>query len=57
MIACDDRDPLCPEFNPVESMWSHAKYFDLANFVSAAVDHLNDAAYAPLGDQTLDERL
>ena len=29
-----------PELNPVEQVWNHAKYSDLANFIPDDVDHL-----------------
>ena len=47
----------CPELNPVEAMWSHAKYADLANFVAAADEHLDAAVHASLADQARDQRL
>ena len=31
-----------PELNPVEFIWNHSKYGDLANFVPDDVDHLDD---------------
>lgn len=47
----------CPELNPVEAMWSHAKYADLANFIPDDVDQLDQAVHASLGDQAQDHRL
>jgi transposase len=47
----------CPELNPVEAMWSHAKYSDLANFVAADVEHLDAAVHESLGGQTRGHRL
>lgn len=47
----------CPELNPVESMWSHAKYADLANFVPDNVEELNDAVHGSLDEQAHDHRL
>jgi transposase len=32
-----------PDLNPVEALWSHAKYTKLANFVPADFDRLQDA--------------
>jgi len=32
-----------PDCNPVEAVWSHAKYGDLANFAPADLDHLEGA--------------
>lgn len=29
-----------PELNPVEMVWNHTKYADLANFIPEDVDHL-----------------
>ena len=31
-----------PELNPVEFVWSHTKYGDLANFIPDDIDHLED---------------
>ena len=39
-----------PDLNPVEALWSHAKYTALANFVPDDVDHLNDAVVEAVGD-------
>ena len=33
--------PYAPELNPVEQVWNHAKYSDLANFIPDDVDHLH----------------
>ena len=30
-----------PELNPVEQVWNHSKYSDLANFIPDDVDHLH----------------
>lgn len=46
-----------PELNPVEAMWSHAKYAKLANYVPDDVEQLNDAVHASLEDQARDHRL
>ena len=47
----------CPELNPVEAMWSHAKYADLANFIPADIDHLQAEVDASLADQAQDHHL
>jgi putative transposase len=39
-----------PELNPVEALWSHAKYTALANFVPDDRDHLHDAVIEAVGD-------
>jgi transposase len=39
-----------PDLNPVEALWSQAKYTDLANFVPDDVDHLCDAVIDAVGD-------
>ena len=39
-----------PDLNPVEALWSHAKYSTLANFVPDDVDHLYDAVIEAVGD-------
>ena len=39
-----------PELNPVEALWSHAKYSALANFVPDDLDHLNDAVLNAVDD-------
>jgi hypothetical protein len=36
--------------NPVESLWSHAEYTALANFVPDDVNHLEDAVIEAVGD-------
>jgi transposase len=40
-----------PELNPVEAMWSHAKYSDLANYVPDDVEELNVAVHDSLNQQ------
>lgn len=40
-----------PELNPVEAMWSHAKYSDLANDVPDDVEELNVAVHDSLDQQ------
>jgi transposase len=39
-----------PDLNPVEPLWSQAKFTDLANFVPEDVDHLHDAVIEAVGD-------
>jgi len=39
-----------PDLNPVEALWSHAKYTALANFVPDNVNHLEDAVIEAVGD-------
>ena len=37
-----------PELNPVEMVWNHTKYADLANFIPDDVDHLLQAMTASI---------
>jgi transposase len=46
-----------PELNPVEAMWGHAKYADLANHLPDDADHLDVAVRASLRDQSRDQQL
>jgi transposase len=46
-----------PELNPVEAMWNHTKYSDLANFIPDDVHHLSTSITASLNDQRQDPRL
>lgn len=46
-----------PDLNPVEAIWSHTKYSDLANYVPDDVDHLLDAVGDSLNDLHYDQRL
>ena len=46
-----------PELNPVEAMWSHAKYADLANYVPDNADDLDAAVHASLKHQSRNHRL
>jgi transposase len=41
-----------PELNPVEAMWSHAKYADLANYVPDDINALDAAVGDSLNDQS-----
>ncbi len=35
--------PYAPDLNPVEMVWNHTKYAELANFVPDDIDHLRQA--------------
>jgi transposase len=37
-----------PELNPVEMVWNHTKYADLANFIPQDVDHLHQSIVASI---------
>lgn len=39
-----------PDLNPVEALWSHAKYSSLANFVPDHIQQLYDAVVNAVGD-------
>jgi transposase len=39
-----------PDLNPVEPMWSQAKFTDLANFVPDDIHHLCDSVIEAVGD-------
>lgn len=39
-----------PELNPVEPLWSRAKFTDLATFVPEHIDHLRDSVIEAVGD-------
>lgn len=39
-----------PELNPVEMLWNHTKYADLANFIPEDVHHLHQAVAISLTD-------
>ena len=43
-----------PELNPVEHLWNHTKWGDLANFVPDDAHHLYRAAQQSLSDQRRD---
>jgi hypothetical protein len=43
--------------NPVEAIWCHNKYSQLANFVPDNVEHLRDAVIESVGDLHWDKRL
>ena len=40
-----------PDLNPVEGVWDHAKYADLANFIPDDIEHLRKELAASLRDQ------
>lgn len=46
-----------PDLNPVEAVWNHTKYADLANFVAADIDHLFDNVVESLDDQYFNDTL
>ena len=39
-----------PDLNPVEALWSHAKYTTLANFIPDDLHDLHDAVIAAVGN-------
>lgn len=39
-----------PELNPVEMVWNHTKYADLANFIPEDVDELHQSVAASIGN-------
>lgn len=46
--------PYAPELNPVEFVWNHTKYSDLANFVPDDVEQLHEAVLESIDDQQQD---
>jgi len=56
-IAFEPLPAYAPELNPVEAMWSHAKYADLANYVPDDADGLDHAVHASLRDQSRNNHL
>lgn len=46
-----------PELNPVEQIWNHTKYADLANFIPNDVAHLERAVTASMTEQGNDQEL
>jgi transposase len=46
-----------PDLNPVEAMWSHTKYCDLANFVPEDSQHLEDSVVESLCEQVYETNL
>lgn len=49
--------PYAPDLNPVEALWSYAKYSALANFVPDDVHHLYDAVAEVVGDTHFNQQL
>ena len=45
-----------PELNPVEQLWNHTKWGDLANFIPDDAEHLRTAARHSLCEQRSDPR-
>lgn len=39
-----------PDLNPVEMIWNHTKYGDLANFIAKDIEHLNQAVTTSLAE-------
>ena len=39
-----------PDLNPVEMVWNHTKYADLANFIPENIDHLKQAVRTSIAD-------
>lgn len=48
-LAVEWLPAYAPDLNPVEALWSHAKYTTLANFIPDDFDHLHDAVVAAVG--------
>lgn len=46
-----------PELNPVEAMWNHTKYADLANFIPQDAQHLRESICNSLQHQRADSYL
>lgn len=46
-----------PELNPVEALWNHTKYTDLANFIPDDTEHLRKSIHASLAEQNHDPYL
>lgn len=46
-----------PELNPVEAMWNHTKYSDLANFVPDDAEHLGHSIRSSIANQRHDAYL
>lgn len=49
--------PYAPELNPVEMLWNHTKYGELANFIPEDVDELFQAINASIKDTRKDGHL
>ncbi len=46
-----------PELNPVEQVWNHTKYGDLANFIPDPIEHLADGVMPSMTAQHHDNHL
>jgi transposase len=46
-----------PDLNPVEPLWSQAKFTELANFIPDDVHHLHDAVIETIGDLQFQPKL
>ncbi|TWT40693.1 hypothetical protein Pla111_33380 [Botrimarina hoheduenensis] len=55
-IAFESLPAYCLELNPVEALWSHAKYADLGNIVPDAVWQLDEAVNTSLNAQAHNHR-
>ena len=42
--------PYAPDLNPVEMVWNHTKFADLANFIPEDIDHLEQAVTTSIVD-------
>jgi transposase len=49
--------PYAPELNPVEQVWSHTKYADLANYIPDDVGALADEVINSLDEISTDQQL
>lgn len=49
--------PYAPELNPVEAMWNHTKYSDLANFIPDDAEHLGQSIQSSITSQRRDSYL
>jgi transposase len=49
--------PYCPELNPEEQCWKHAKYDDLANFIPDDLDELYEAVGISIQQQRSNSQL
>jgi len=50
-IAFEWLQAYAPDLNPIESVWGHTKYSDLANFIPDDIDHLHTEVLGSLEDQ------
>lgn len=49
--------PYAPELNPVEQVWNHSKYGQLANFIPDDINNLADAVDSSLRYQAVQQNL